>query len=56
MPMEANDDPAINNSYRLLMNDGKQLSISNSSQLPDGGLAVVKTQDYDIVTVEQTDE
>ena len=52
MPLEINNPQKPEIAYRLLMKDGKELTISNATSLEDGAFAVVKTQSHDVVTVE----
>tara|TARA_E500000178_G_C16331409_1_gene449135 strand:- start:172 stop:453 length:282 start_codon:yes stop_codon:yes gene_type:complete len=52
MPLENNYPQTSQIAYRLIMKDGKELTISNASSLEDGAFAVVKTQTHDVVTVE----
>ena len=52
MPLENNYSQTSQIAYRLIMKDGKELTISNASSLEDGAFAVVKTQTHDVVTVE----
>ena len=56
MPLEADSEQLSGTSYRLVMKDGKELNISTSVSLQDGGQALVKTQNYDIITVEIKNE
>ena len=52
MPLEINNPQKPEIAYRIVMKDGKELTISNATSLEDGAFAVVKTQSHDVVTVE----